>query len=75
LSPTRIIKLNITKTLAYNLCHIIYRLPFVAEYANLPLVPPYLQPGNSNYYGGVNFASGGAGALVETFQGSVRSIS
>ncbi|KAL5171474.1 GDSL esterase/lipase 5 [Glycine soja] len=44
---------------------------FIAEYANLPLVPPYLQPGNSNYYGGVNFASGGAGALVETFQGSV----
>uniref|UniRef100_A0A0R0J6V1 Uncharacterized protein n=1 Tax=Glycine max TaxID=3847 RepID=A0A0R0J6V1_SOYBN len=44
---------------------------FIAEYANLPLVPPYLQPGNSNYYGGVNFASSGAGALVETFEGSV----
>ncbi|CAJ1950675.1 unnamed protein product [Sphenostylis stenocarpa] len=44
---------------------------FIAEYANLPLVPPYLQPGNSQYYGGVNFASGGAGALVETFEGSV----
>ncbi|RDX84131.1 GDSL esterase/lipase 5 [Mucuna pruriens] len=44
---------------------------FIAEYANLPLVAPFLQPGNSQYYGGVNFASGGAGALVETFEGSV----
>ncbi|XP_014521590.1 GDSL esterase/lipase 5 [Vigna radiata var. radiata] len=44
---------------------------FIAEYAKLPLVPPYLQPGNNQYYGGVNFASGGAGALVETFEGSV----
>lgn len=44
---------------------------FIAEYANLPLVPPYLQPGINQYYGGVNFASGGAGALVETFEGSV----
>lgn len=42
-----------------------------AEYANLPLIPPFLQPGFHNYYDGVNFASAGAGALVETFQGSV----
>ncbi|KAI5422276.1 hypothetical protein KIW84_045658, partial [Lathyrus oleraceus] len=44
---------------------------FIAEYANIPLVPPFLQPGFNQYYNGVNFASGGAGALVETFQGSV----
>ncbi|XP_004510557.1 GDSL esterase/lipase 5-like [Cicer arietinum] len=44
---------------------------FIAEYANMPLVPPFLQPGYNQYYKGVNFASGGAGALVETFQGSV----
>ncbi|QCE02339.1 zeta-carotene desaturase [Vigna unguiculata] len=44
---------------------------FIAEYANLALVPPFLQPGNNQYSGGVNFASGGAGALVETFEGSV----
>jgi len=45
----------------------------IAEYANLPLIPPFLEPGNSQkkLYG-VNFASAGAGALVETFQGSVR---
>ncbi|KAK7294514.1 hypothetical protein RJT34_17403 [Clitoria ternatea] len=44
---------------------------FIAQYANLPLVPPFLQPGYTQYYVGANFASAGAGALVETFQGSV----
>ncbi|KAK2353362.1 GDSL esterase/lipase [Trifolium repens] len=44
---------------------------FIAEYANIPLVPPFLQPGYNKYHNRVNFASGGAGALVETFQGSV----
>ena len=43
-----------------------------AEYANLPLIRPFLQPGNNEYYEGVNFASSGAGALLETFRGSVR---
>ncbi|KAK7275518.1 hypothetical protein RIF29_16637 [Crotalaria pallida] len=47
---------------------------FIAEYANLPLIPPFLQPGKIEYNNGVNFASGGAGALVETFQGSVISL-
>ncbi|KAH9713852.1 GDSL esterase/lipase 5 [Citrus sinensis] len=50
---------------------------FMAEYANLPLIPPFLQPGIINrgyYYSGVNFASAGAGALVETFQGDVISL-
>ncbi|KAB2613135.1 hypothetical protein D8674_035451 [Pyrus ussuriensis x Pyrus communis] len=42
---------------------------FIAEYAHLPFVPPFLQPGFRQYYGGANFASAGAGALVETFQG------
>ncbi|KAJ8756082.1 hypothetical protein K2173_024629 [Erythroxylum novogranatense] len=41
---------------------------FIAEYANLPLLPPYLQPGLNDYYNGVNFASGGAGNLEETFE-------
>ncbi|KAJ7942461.1 GDSL esterase/lipase [Quillaja saponaria] len=44
---------------------------FIAEYAKLPPIPPFLKPGYANFYHGVNFASGGAGALVETYQGSV----
>lgn len=47
---------------------------FIAQYAGLPLIPPYLQPaGNYNhkFTYGVNFASGGAGALAETNQGFV----
>ncbi|RXH67600.1 hypothetical protein DVH24_027747 [Malus domestica] len=42
---------------------------FIAEYAKLPLIPPYLQPGNREFRYGVNFASAGAGALVEINQG------
>ncbi|CAK7356458.1 unnamed protein product [Dovyalis caffra] len=45
---------------------------FIAKYANLPFIPPFLQPGIDSHYGyGVNFASAGAGALVETFKGDV----
>nr|XP_011467481.1 PREDICTED: GDSL esterase/lipase 2-like isoform X2 [Fragaria vesca subsp. vesca] len=44
---------------------------FIAEYANLPFIPPYLQPGNHQFTYGANFASAGAGALVETSQGLV----
>ncbi|XP_040998895.1 GDSL esterase/lipase 5-like isoform X2 [Juglans microcarpa x Juglans regia] len=45
---------------------------FIAEHAKLPLIPPFLQPaGNPHYFNGVNFASAGAGALAETFQGAV----
>ncbi|KAF3521326.1 hypothetical protein F2Q69_00047024 [Brassica cretica] len=49
---------------------------FIAEYAWLPLIPPNLQPsnGNNHFTFGVNFASGGAGALVETFPGMVISL-
>nr|XP_027121901.1 GDSL esterase/lipase 5-like isoform X1 [Coffea arabica] len=43
---------------------------FIAEYAKLPLIPPFLQPGNQEYRNGVNFASAGAGALDETFRGA-----
>ncbi|OAY53266.1 GDSL esterase/lipase 1 [Manihot esculenta] len=43
---------------------------FIAEYLKLPLIPPYLQPGIDHFTDGVNFASGGAGALVETHQGN-----
>ncbi|XP_062025579.1 GDSL esterase/lipase 1-like [Rosa rugosa] len=46
----------------------------IAEYANLPMIPPYLQPGFDNYSNGVNFASAGAGALAETFQGFVLDL-
>ncbi|XVE66535.1 hypothetical protein DITRI_Ditri08aG0087000 [Diplodiscus trichospermus] len=40
-----------------------------AQFAGLPLILAYLQPGNYKFTEGVNFASGGAGALVETHQG------
>lgn len=50
---------------------IAYNRFIVAEYLKLPLLPPYLQPGNQNYTHGVNFASAGAGALAETRQGLV----
>ncbi|KAK9923834.1 hypothetical protein M0R45_032234 [Rubus argutus] len=43
----------------------------IAEYANLPLIPPYLQPGFNDYTYGVNFASTAAGALAETHPGFV----
>ncbi|CAN1287321.1 GDSL esterase/lipase 5 [Linum perenne] len=44
---------------------------FIAKYAKLPLIPPFLRPGNkvNDLVAGVNFASGGAGALVDTFRG------
>ncbi|KAK3013030.1 hypothetical protein RJ639_008231, partial [Escallonia herrerae] len=46
---------------------------FIAEYAELPLIPPFVQPG-IEYNKGVNFASAGAGALAGTFEGSVTSL-
>ncbi|KAF3450555.1 hypothetical protein FNV43_RR06642 [Rhamnella rubrinervis] len=47
---------------------------FIAEYAKLPYIPPYLHPGIDQFIDGVNFASGGAGALVETWIGFVIDI-
>ncbi|XP_010107079.2 GDSL esterase/lipase 5 [Morus notabilis] len=43
---------------------------FIAEYAKLPIIPPFLQP-SVDYAKGVNFASGGAGILSETNHGLV----
>ncbi|XP_061364602.1 GDSL esterase/lipase 5-like [Gastrolobium bilobum] len=45
-------------------------IDFIAEYAKLPLLPPFLEP-FADYSKGVNFASGGAGVLAETNQGLV----
>ncbi|XP_071933235.1 GDSL esterase/lipase 1-like [Coffea arabica] len=45
---------------------------FIAEYAKLPFLPPCLRIGYQYQLAyGTNFASGGAGALVETFPGLV----
>ncbi|KAK4587691.1 hypothetical protein RGQ29_018917 [Quercus rubra] len=43
---------------------------FIAEYAELPVIPPFLQP-SAEFINGVNFASGGSGILPETNQGQV----
>ncbi|KAK6236623.1 GDSL lipase/esterase - like 10 [Theobroma cacao] len=43
---------------------------YVAEYAKLPLIPPFLQP-SADFTSGANFASGGGGVLPETNQGLV----
>ncbi|TMW84503.1 hypothetical protein EJD97_025044 [Solanum chilense] len=39
---------------------------FIAEYANLPFIPPYFEIGKKHLVHGVNFASGGSGCLAET---------
>ncbi|KAL7140446.1 hypothetical protein ABFS83_09G121600 [Erythranthe nasuta] len=46
---------------------------FIAEHAQVALIPPYLQPIRNEQinYHGVNFASAGAGVLSQTFQGMV----
>ncbi|XP_030967008.1 GDSL esterase/lipase 1-like [Quercus lobata] len=44
---------------------------FIAERANLPLIPPYLYPGSNQYIDGANFASIGARVLAETHRGLV----
>ncbi|PKA54061.1 GDSL esterase/lipase 5 [Apostasia shenzhenica] len=43
---------------------------FVAMYAKIPVVPPFMNP-SSRYRHGVNFGSGAAGVLPETNQGKV----
>ncbi|XWS72326.1 hypothetical protein CRYUN_Cryun02cG0030300 [Craigia yunnanensis] len=45
-------------------------MDYIAEYAKLPLIPPFLQP-SADYTSGANFASGGGGVLPETNQGFV----
>ncbi|KAG9143185.1 hypothetical protein Leryth_010127 [Lithospermum erythrorhizon] len=49
---------------------------FLAEKVGLPTSPPYLQNVNQNFLKGVNFASGGAGILNTTNDGTIhRAIS
>ncbi|KAJ9168100.1 hypothetical protein P3X46_019667 [Hevea brasiliensis] len=43
---------------------------YIADYANLPLIPPFLQP-SADHTHGANFASAGGGVLPETNQGLV----
>ncbi|XP_050383856.1 GDSL esterase/lipase 1-like isoform X5 [Argentina anserina] len=43
---------------------------FIAQFANLPLPPPYLEPGSHQFSDGTNFASAGAGVLPETQPGT-----
>ncbi|CAN4097999.1 unnamed protein product [Withania somnifera] len=47
---------------------------FIAEYANLPLIPPYFEIGKKHFDHGVNFASGGSGCLSETNRGLVLDL-
>lgn len=47
---------------------------FIAEYANLPFVPSYFHFEHAQSFQGVNFASGGAGCLVETYTGFVINL-
>ncbi|GMY34847.1 GDSL esterase/lipase 1-like [Fagus crenata] len=44
---------------------------FIAEFAKLQFITPYLHPGYHQFIDGANFASAAAGALVETRQGLV----
>jgi hypothetical protein len=46
-----------------------------AEFANLPFITTYSYPGHHRHIkDGANFASAGAGALVETYQGLVCNL-
>uniref|UniRef100_A0A5B6Z2C5 Putative GDSL esterase/lipase 1-like n=1 Tax=Davidia involucrata TaxID=16924 RepID=A0A5B6Z2C5_DAVIN len=45
---------------------------FIALFAKLPILPPYLQPGEHNFTDGTNFASAGAGVLDATHPGTIN---
>ncbi|XP_004151316.1 GDSL esterase/lipase 1 [Cucumis sativus] len=47
---------------------------FLAEYAGMPFLPPFLDPNNSNYMNGVNFGSGGAPILPESTNETALSL-
>ncbi|XP_056169881.1 GDSL esterase/lipase 5-like [Syzygium oleosum] len=47
---------------------------FIAEYAKLPLIPPYLKIKDDEFMGGANFASGGAVALVEDLKMQLKQL-
>ncbi|XP_041017971.1 GDSL esterase/lipase 1-like isoform X2 [Juglans microcarpa x Juglans regia] len=44
---------------------------FVAQFAKLPILPPYLQPITRRFTDGANFASAGGGVLVQTHPGTL----
>ncbi|TXG68204.1 hypothetical protein EZV62_003139 [Acer yangbiense] len=44
----------------------------IAQFAKLPILPPYLQPGTHRFTDGANFASAGAGVLSETHPGTIQ---
>ncbi|TXG60339.1 hypothetical protein EZV62_014912 [Acer yangbiense] len=44
----------------------------IAQFAKLPILPPYLQPGTHRFTDGANFASGRAGVLSETHPGTIQ---
>uniref|UniRef100_M1A8K8 GDSL esterase/lipase 5 n=1 Tax=Solanum tuberosum TaxID=4113 RepID=M1A8K8_SOLTU len=44
---------------------------FIAEFANLSLIPAFFEIGTDKFLHGVNFASSGSGCLVETNRGIV----
>ncbi|KAK6914635.1 GDSL lipase/esterase [Dillenia turbinata] len=43
-----------------------------AEFMNLPICTPYLKPGAHQFTDGANFATAGAGALVQTHPGTIN---
>ncbi|KAK9281883.1 hypothetical protein L1049_004790 [Liquidambar formosana] len=45
---------------------------FIAEFAKLPITTPYLRPGAHRFTDGANFASAGAGVLVDTHPGTIN---
>ncbi|XP_040371591.1 GDSL lipase [Rosa chinensis] len=45
---------------------------FIANFANLRMLPPYLQPDPKDFTDGASFASAGAGVLVETDPGTIN---
>lgn len=44
---------------------------FLAKFAKLPFLPPYLQPGTRKWINGVNFASAGAAVLDQNYTGTI----
>ncbi|KAJ9190449.1 hypothetical protein P3X46_001651 [Hevea brasiliensis] len=45
---------------------------FIAQFADLPILPPYMEPGAHRLADGVNFASAGAGVLDGTHPGTIQ---
>uniref|UniRef100_A0A5B6Z5F4 Putative GDSL esterase/lipase 1-like n=1 Tax=Davidia involucrata TaxID=16924 RepID=A0A5B6Z5F4_DAVIN len=45
---------------------------FIALFAKLPILSPYLQPGEHDFTDGTNFASAGSGVLDDTHAGTIN---